>query len=372
MAKDSAGTARTGGGDSAGIGEGSTRKSGTAPPGGSAKPENPTDLNARAWRYTLRKTIREFVSDQCIDLAAALTYYAVLAVFPALLAMVSILGLFGEAERTTRLLLEFAGRFLAEDMVQTIQAPIQSLAASPAAGLAFVTGLVGALWSASGYVAAFSRAANRIYQVEEGRTTFVLRPMQLGVTVVAVVLLTVAAVLLVLSGPVAKAVGDFFGLGEATLLVWNIAKWPVIVLIAVFVLALLYYAGPNIRQPKFRWVSVGSFVALLVWAIATTGFGFYVANFGNYDAVYGSLGGVIVFLLWVWITNNALLFGAELDAELERARQLQAGIEAAITIQLPPRSTKASEKKREKWAEDVLRGVRLRKASKHGPSAPKG
>jgi membrane protein len=325
------------------------------------KPDDLSDISKPSWKYVLGKTLREFSRDQCTDLAAALTYFSVLAIFPALIAMVSVLGLFGDPQQTVNGLLDILGGFLSDDVISAVQKPITDLAASPAAGLGLVTGLLGALWSASGFVGAFARASNRIYEVEEGRTFLQLRPVQFGVTVVAVLLLTVAAALIVLSGPVAQSIGAAIGLGPQAVMIWDIAKWPVVVIIAVFVLALLYYAAPNVKQPKFKWVSVGSIVALLVWALATVAFGFYVSNFSNYDATYGSLGGVIAFLLWIWISNNALLFGVELDSELERGRQLQGGIAAEENLKLPPRGTKKSDKMADSRAADVLHGYQLRK-----------
>jgi membrane protein len=338
------------------------REETAAHPEDARKPDELSDITKPSWGYVLKKTLREFSADQCTDLAAALTYYAVLAMFPALLAIVSLLGLFGQAQDTVEGLLKTAGGFLPPDVVDTLRGPVEDLIRSPAAGLTFFTGLILALWSASGYVGAFSRAMNRMYSIEEGRGFLKLRPMQLLVTVVTVVLLTIAAVLLVLSGPVAQAVGDALGIGETTLVIWSIVKWPIVVAIAIILVALLYYAAPNIKQPKFRWMSVGALVALIVWALVSVGFGFYVTNFSNYSNTYGSLAGVIIFLLWLWISNLALLFGAELDSELERGRELQAGIHAEETVQLPPRETKRSEKAAEKRAEDVLRGRELRKA----------
>ncbi|RWZ59184.1 YihY/virulence factor BrkB family protein [Labedella populi] len=341
----------------------------TAPdPDDPRKPDDPTDIQKPTLLYVLKKTLREFSADQCTDLAAALTYYAVLALFPGLLAVVSILGLFGAAERTTETVLTMVESLASADAVAALRDPIEQLVSSPAAGFAFVTGLLGALWSASRYVGAFGRAMNRIYQIDEGRPIWKLRPTMLGVTVFTVVLLVIGALILVLSGPVAEAIGDVIGLGPAALMVWNIAKWPVLLVIAVVVIAVLYYWSPNIKQPKFRWMSLGSVLALVVWVIATAAFGFYVANFSNYNATYGSLGALIVFLLWLWITNIALLFGAEFDAELERGRELQAGIAAEETIQLPPRDTKQSDKKADQHAKDVLDGLKLR--TSHGKTPP--
>jgi len=223
-----------------------------------------------------------------------------------------------------------------------------------------VTGALAALWSASGYVGAFSRAMNRVYEIDEGRPFWKLRPVQLLVTLVSVLLVTVAAVILVVSGPVTDAVGRALGVGDAAQTAWNIVKWPVLAVVVVVILAILYHAAPNARQPRFRWISLGAVVAIVILAVATAAFGLYVANFSSYDKTYGSLAGVIIFLLWLWIVNNALLFGAEFDAELERGRELQAGIEAEEEIQLPPRDTRKSDKAAAKEAKDVEEGRRLR------------
>ena len=237
------------------------------------------------------------------------------------------------------------------------------LSQSSSAGLGLVLGLALALWSASGYVGAFGRGMNRVYEIDEGRPIWKLRPLMLLVTLLTVVLAALVAVGLVITGPAAQAVGDALGLGDTVVTVWNIAKWPVMLLVVMFIVALLYYATPNVKQPKFRWISVGAALAIVVWIVASAAFGFYVANFSSYDKTYGSLAGVIAFLLWLWITNLALLFGGELDAELERARELQAGMPAEEEIQLPPRDTRKIDKAAAKDREDVLRGRRLRETA---------
>ena len=341
--------------------ENSTAKAQTAPaPDDESKPDSPGDISKPSWKYIAKKSFREFTSDQCQDLAAALTYFGVLSMFPALLALVSLLGVFGQAERTTSGLLDIVQGVAPGGTVDFIRQPVEELVNSPAAGFTLVFGILTALWSASGYVGAFGRAMNRIYETDEGRGFVKLRGTMLGVTVVTVLLVAVIAAMLVLSGPVAEAVGSAIGLGGAFLTTWNILKWPVIVLLVVVAIAILYYATPNVKQPKFRWMSMGSFIALVVSFLATLGFAFYVANFANYNKTYGALGGVIVLLLWLWILNMSLLFGAEFDAEMERGRQLQAGIEAEETIQLPPRDTKKSDKMQEKEEEDIRQGRELR------------
>ncbi|MDZ5663683.1 YihY/virulence factor BrkB family protein [Nocardioides sp. S-58] len=327
------------------------------------KPDSPGQLTKPSWTYVLRKTVREFMDDQCTDLAAALTYYAVLALFPAALAMLSIVGLVSDGRKTVDALLKVLEDIGAGSAASTLEPTLVQLSQSSAAGLALVLGIAAALWSASGYVGAFGRGMNRIYEIEEGRPIWKLRPMMLLVTVITVVLTALVALSLVLTGPAAEAVGNAIGLGSTVVTVWNIAKWPVMLLVVVFIVALLYYATPNVKQPKFRWISVGAAVAIVVWILASAAFGFYVANFSSYGKTYGSLAGVIVFLLWLWITNLALLFGAELDAELERGRELQAGLPAEEEIQLPPRDTTKIDKAEEKEREDVARGRRLRETA---------
>ena len=330
------------------------------------KPDAPTDLKKRSWKYVLGKTLREFTADQCMDAAAALTYYAVLALFPALIAIFSLLGVFGQGGAAADAVLGIVEDVAPGDTADALRGPIEQVASAPGAGIALITGVLVALWSASGYVGAFSRAMNRIYEIQEGRPFWKLRPMQLIVTVIGVVSLTLVALGLVVSGDVTKAIGSALGLGDGVQMVWDIAKWPVMLLIVVFLVAVLYYATPNAKQPKFRWISLGAVIAIVVLIIATAGFLFYVSNFSNYDRTYGSLAGVIVFLLWLWIANNALLFGAEFDAELERGRQLQGGIAAEEDIQLPARDTRTSDKRAEKERKDIEEGRRIRTTHAEG------
>ena len=334
-------------------------------PDASGKPESPTQLTRPSWKYVARKTLREFSDDQCTDLAAALTYYSVLALFPALLALVSLLGLFGQAGKTGQLV-DVLSEMGAGSVADTIKGPLEQLTATSSAGLALVIGVVGALWSASGYVGAFGRAMNRIYEIEEGRPFWRLRPLMIVITLAAVILAGLVAIGLVVSGPVARAIGDAIGLGETAVTIWGIAKWPVLLGLAAVVVAILYYATPNVQQPTFRWISLGAVLAIITWVLASALFGLYVSQFSNYNKTYGSLAGVIIFLLWLWITNLALLFGAEKNAEKERRRQLQAGIPAEDELQLPPRDTRVIDKNAAKDARDIKQGQQLRNS--HGDS----
>ena len=329
-------------------------------PDSDAKPDSLTELKKRSWWYVARKTVREFSDDQCTDLAAALTYYSVLALFPAAIAILSLVGLVGQGPKTVTTMTDILRDLGATSAADTLEPTLMQLSNTPNSGLALIIGLAAALWSASGYVGAFGRGMNRIYEIDEGRPIWKLRPTMLLVTLVTVILTALVALGLILTGPAARAVGDAVGLGSTAVTVWNIAKWPVLLAVVVLIVALLYYATPNVKQPKFKWISVGAVLAILVWALASALFGIYVANFSSYNRTYGSLAGVIVFLLWLWITNLALLFGAELDAELERGRELQAGLPAEEVIQLPARDTRKSDKAAKKERKDIEQGRQLR------------
>ncbi len=302
-------------------------------------PETPTDLPAKGWFATLKRTVREFKEDNLTDWAAALTYYGILAIFPALLALVSILGLVGQS--ATQPLIDNLGKVAPGPAKDIFTSAIQNLQKSQgAAGILFFVGLGGALWSASGYVAAFMRASNSIYDVEEGRPIWKSLPTRVLTTLVLLVMLAAVAIGVTLTGGLAKEVGNVLGVGSTAVTVWNIAKWPVILLVVITMFAFLYWATPNVKHPKFRWISPGGVVGVLLWIVASAAFAFYVANFGSYNKTYGALGGVIVFLIWLWISNIAVLLGAEFNAELERGRQIEAGHPAEEEPFLEPRDTR--------------------------------
>jgi membrane protein len=288
---------------------------------------------------TLKRTATEFMEDNLTDWAAALTYYGLLALFPALIAMVSLIGLVGDPKSTTSTLTEIITTIGPQSAAQTFSGPIDSIASNQsAAGFAFVAGLALALWSASGYVGAFMRASNVIYETPEGRPFWKLRPLQIAVTLAMILLMAILALALVLTGPVVEAVAGPIGLSDTAIDIWNIAKWPVMVAIFLLMVAVLYYASPNVRLRGFKWVTPGSLVAIVVWAIASAAFAFYVAHFGSYDKTYGTLGGLIALLVWFWISNLAILFGHQLNAERERSIEIEEGRPGAETeIQLEPR-----------------------------------
>ncbi|SFT60414.1 membrane protein [Geodermatophilus amargosae] len=285
---------------------------------------------------TIKRTLKEFSEDNLTDWAAALTYYGVLALFPALIALVSIVGLLTTPQQLTDALTTVVPGQAAD----TLQPVIQQIAGNTStAGIGLVIGLAGAIWSASGYVGAFTRAANVVYETPEGRKIWKLKPLQLLVTLIGILFAAVIVLMLVLSGPVVEAIGSAIGLGDTVLTVWNVAKWPVILVILALMIAVLYYSTPNVKLRGFKWVSPGAGVAILVAVVASAAFAFYVGNFGSYNKTYGALAGVVVFLIWFWLINLALLFGIEFDAEMERTKEMKEGVPAAEKeIQLDARA----------------------------------
>jgi membrane protein len=291
--------------------------------------ETPTDLKAASWWSVLKRTVTEFKDDNLTDWAAALTYYGVLAIFPALIVLVSVLGLIGES--ATQPLIDNLGKVAPGPAKEIFTSAIENLQGSKgAAGIFFIVGLAGALWAASGYVAAFMRASNSIYDIEEGRPIWKTLPTRVVLTVVLLALLAISAIAVTLTGGLAKQVGGVIGL----------AKWPVLLLVVSFMFALLYWAAPNVKHPKFRWVSPGGVLAVIGWVIASLAFAFYVANFGSYNKTYGALAGPIVFLVWLWISNIMVLLGAEFNAELERGRAIEAGHPEDVEPFVEPRDTR--------------------------------
>ena len=288
-------------------------------------PEGPTDLSKRSWMGVLKRSVKEFQEDNLIDWAAALTYYAVLAIFPALIVVVSVLGLIGES--ATQPLLDNLGAVAPGPAKDIFTSAIENLQGSQgAAGVFFVIGLAAAIYSASGYVGAFMRASNAIYDIDEGRPVWKTLPVRIGLTVLLMVLTAVSAVAVTLSGGLAREVGGLVGVGDTAIDIWNIAKWPVMLLFVSFLFAVLYWAAPNVKHPGFRWLSPGGILAVVGWVIASLAFAFYVANFGSYNETYGALAGPIVFLVWLWISNIMILLGAEFNAELERGRAIENGM----------------------------------------------
>lgn len=327
------------------------------------KPSSPTDIERRTWKYIARKVWREFRDDECPDLAAGLTYYGVLSIFPAALALTAVLGLVGRAEETVQTVVDVLEPLVSEQTLGTVEPVLEQLADSESAGLTLVFGLLAALWTASGYVGAFARAMNRIYEIPEGRPFWKMRPLMMLVTLAAVVLVACVLLMLLLSGPLVDAIGESLGLSDQAVLLWRILKWPAIGILAVAIVGLFYYATPNVQQPKFRWLSMGAAVAIVIAVLASVLFSLYVSQFGSYNKVYGSLAGVVITLVFMWLANLGLLVGAEVNAELERGRELQAGIRAERQLRLPPRDTEKIEKTEEQEAEDIAEGRKIRRSA---------
>jgi membrane protein len=293
-------------------------------------PVSPTDLRKRSWFGALKRTVTEARDDKITDWAAALTSYAVLSIFPAMIALLSILGLVVDRDTIIRVMTDTVSQFGPESAVDTFAEPIEAIAANQrTAGVMLIVGLGVALWTASGYVGAFMRASNAIYERDEGRPFWKLRPFQILITLVLELMAALVVLALVLSGPLAGAIGSAVGLGDTAVTIWQYGKWPVLLVVAMVMLAVLYWSAPNAKPAGFRWMPPGSVLAILAWIVASIGFAFYVANFGSYDKTYGTLGGAVVFLVWMWISNLAVLLGAELNAETERAREIEAGVPGA-------------------------------------------
>ncbi|MFJ4369163.1 YihY/virulence factor BrkB family protein [Streptomyces chartreusis] len=310
-------------------------------------PDNPTDLPKRSWGAVLKGTLKEFKKDELTDRAAALTYYGILALFPALLALISLLGVIGES--ATQRVLDNIQKLAPGAARDVLTSAVQQMQGNAGIGSVMaVVGLLLAVWSASGYVAAFIRTANAVYDVPEGRPAWKVLPVRVGVTVTLMIMAVISAVIVVFTGGLAREVGSSLGIGDTALTVWSIAKWPVLVLLVTIMIAILYWATPNAKVRGFRWITPGSFLALVIWLAASAGFAVYAANFASYNKTYGTFAGVIIFLVWLWITNLAILLGLECDAELARQRAVAGGHPAEKVPYVEPRDT-------QKWDEDDRR-----------------
>lgn len=303
-----------------------------------SKPSSPSKLTRHTWWGVLKRSLKCFKEDNCTDWAAALTYYGILALFPSIIVLVALAGVVSDGQRTVDTLLGILRDIGAGGAVEALEDPIRDVVNQRnAAGVALWFGLLGALWSASGYIGAFTRASNAVYGVKEGRPFWKLKPIQVGMTLVALALVALVALGLVVSGPVASAIGKAMGLGDSLVTVWQYGKWPVLLAITSLLISLLYWFAPNVQQPRFRWFTIGGSVALLLLIVSSAAFGIYIATFASYNKTYGSLGAVVIFLVWLYLANLTILLGAEINVELERGRELQAGLPATDEIQLPPR-----------------------------------
>jgi len=295
----------------------------TAPPP-DAGPRSPTSFSARTWWKVLVRTAKQFIDDKLTVWAAALTYYGVLSLFPGILVLTAVMGLV--SDRVIGEVLRDVSPLIPGPVQEILNSSLENVQSSPRkAGIAAIIGLAVALWSASGYIDGFMQASNAIYDVPEGRPIWKRLPLRLAVTLATGTLLVLSILIVVLSGRLAEALGSALGIARPVVIAWDVLKWPVLAVLIGLLFAILYWASPNARQGGFRWISPGGGVAVLLWIVVSAGFGFYAANFGSYTATYGALGGVVVFLIWLWLSNLAILFGAELDAELERQRAIAAG-----------------------------------------------
>ncbi|NEB76905.1 YihY/virulence factor BrkB family protein [Streptomyces sp. SID14478] len=303
-------------------------------------PDGPTGLSRQSWGAALKNSLREFQHDELADRAAALTYYGVLALFPALLVLVSLLGVIGKS--TTDKLLDQLKQLPSGTARDTITQAVQQLQGNSGTGSVLaIVGLVLAVWSASGYVAAFIRSANAVYDMPEGRPVWKVLPLRVGVTVLLMVMAAASALIVVFTGGLARQTGKVLGIGDGVLTVWSIAKWPVLIVLVTLMIALLYWATPNAKVRGFRWITPGSCLALFLWLLASAGFAFYVANFASYNKTYGTMAGAIVFLVWLWISNLAILLGLEIDAETARQEAIAGGHPAEAEPYTEPRDTRA-------------------------------
>ncbi|MGA4957427.1 YihY/virulence factor BrkB family protein [Streptomyces lavendulocolor] len=327
---------------------------------GAGTPDEPTDLSAGSWRAVLKRTGKEFMDDELPDRAAALTYYSVLSIFPALLVLVSVLGVIGDS--ATRTVLDNLQKLAPGPVRDILGDAVKQLQDSPgASGVVAVVSLLGAIWSASGYVGGFIRTANAVYDLPEGRPVWKLTPLRVGLTLVLMVLLAVSAMIVVFTGPLAARAGEAIGLGDEAVTVWNIAKWPVLIVLVIVMIALLFWRAPNVHGQGFRWLSPGSVLAVLLWLIASGGFALYVANFSSYNKTYGTLAGVITFLIWLWLSNLAILLGLELDAELARQRAISSGMPESEEPYVEPRDTR-------KWPEELREEAAREETAREGTS----
>lgn len=307
--------------------------------GNEGAPDSPADLPRPSLVAVVRRARQEFRNDHLTDLAAALTYYGVLSIVPALIVLVAVLGLLGKD--TTNQVLSQAQTIAPGSSAEFVQTLIvQAQANRTGAGVGAVVGILVAIWSASGYVAAFMRASNVIYDIGEGRPIWKTLPIRIGVTVLAVLVMVVGAVIVVVSGPVAQQIGNLVGAGDAAVLAWNIVKWPVLLVLVSVLLAVLFWASPNARQANIKWVSPGGVIAVIVWLVISGLFALYVTHFSSYNKTYGSLAGVVIFLVWLWLTNVAILLGAEINAELDHAHAIAEGLPEEVEPFAQPRDTR--------------------------------
>lgn len=327
---------------------------------------SPRKLSRDAWKLVFRLTFRGFITHGLIDMAASLTYYGVLALAPSLVALVSLGATFGDGRKSADALLASIQTVAPGSALTLLRAPLEKFGDSPAVGYALIGGLAVAIWATSSFVAAFGRSLNRIYEIPEGRPIWKLKPFQILVALVVIVLVLITITVLVLSGPVTAGLGQALNIGQTPVILWSILKWPLLVAAVALAVAILYYATPNVRQPRFRWISGGALLTVIVLTAASVLFAIYAKDFAHYDNTYRSFAGIVIILVWLWIVNLTLVFGAEFDAQVERARELEAGVPAERKIQLEPRNTEASDRAARSRERSIRDGERLRRRHDEG------
>jgi membrane protein len=320
-------------------------------------------LGRASWRFAATRAWHGFMRHRGIDSAAALTFFATLSMFPAALTVVSAFAVVRDRERALDSIIGVIDEVATKSAVDTIRGPLTEFLSISSPGLALTVGLVIGLWSLSAYATAFGRAMNSVYEVQEGRQLWKFRGLMMLVTLVLIVAFAAITVILLATSPVAASVGESLGVAPPWITVWNIGKWPALAALAVLVVGTLYYYTPNVRHTRRRWVSWGASFAIIAWLLATAGFALYISTVGQYDRVYGWLGGGVVLLLWIYLSNLVLVLGAEVDAEIVRLRQLTAGIAAEITVQLPLRDTTRNLLLARQRADDERRGRDIRLAA---------
>ncbi len=326
----------------------------TASTDNAAPSASPTDIPKKGWVAVLKRALQQFKHDDVTDRAAALTYFGVLAIFPGLLVLISVLGLLGRSDIQSLLNnVDSVAPGGVTDFLRTVLQQVQGR--SGAATVGAIIGILVALWSASGYVGAFMRASNAVYGIDEGRPIWRTAPVRVAVTIALVVMLVASLLIVVVTGSVAEQVGRLLGVGDGLVLAWNIAKWPVLVVIVSLMFTLLYWACPNVKQPGFRWITPGGGLAVLIWLAASGLFAVYVSFSGSYNKTYGSLAGIIVFLVWLWISNIAILLGIEFDAELQRQRLVEAGMSDRVEPFVELRDTSKLDDAEKERVDDAAR-----------------
>lgn len=298
--------------------------------GGGEPPVTPasprlSQLTPATWWGVLVRSVRGFRRDRCLDFAASLTYWSLLAMFPALVMVVALVGLVATGQAAVDAIVETVAELAPAQAAGAIETRIREVTEQRSGtGALLSVGAIGALWTASAYLRSFTRAANAVHEVVESRPAYRLVPLQLALTVLGLLIASVVVAALVVSGPVARAVGSAIGAGDLAVATWEVVKWPVLLVLALVLLSLLFWVAPDVPRPRLRWLAVGGLATVVIAAVASAGFGIYVANLGTYDVTYGALGAVIVFLVWLFLVNCAVLLGVEINAELQRGRRLQA------------------------------------------------